>query len=423
MENYGRLPLHFIENRGQVNKQVKYYTQGQGQTLFFTKKGMVMALNRPSEKGAKGQQPALNDLHGQRGKIEGKNEKFWPAGIPQEISRPGNRFSRRKKEPPQGPVVRLTPVGMRKGVKIEALAPQDYKVNYLLGNNPKRWRTNVPTYKEVVYREAYAGIDLKFYGNGQQLEYDIMVKAGADPGQVKFQYCGIKGLDLTKGGDLTITLPDGGSLVQRKPKIYQEIAGQRVFRDGKFKISKNQAGLIYGFDVAGYNEKFALVIDPVIEYSVYLQGSDADDNNFGHNIAVDGAGNAYITGYTKSTDFPTKDPRYADLWGLADAFVTKINPTGGLAFSTYLGGSGTEIGRGIALDREGTIYVTGITTSNDFPITADGLYPALCGPSDAFVSKISNDGSQLLYSTYLGGTGTESPIDIAVDRIGNIYVT
>ena len=208
IEQYGRLPQYFIENKGQVDQRVRYYVWGGGQTTFFTHEGVVLTLNRVD--------------NGQ------KKEAMVNPDHPGPPHQPGNRH--------RAALVRLLPVGMQKGVTLAGLEPQDYKVNYFMGKDPKKWRANIPTYKAVIYREAYPGIDLKFYGQGQELEYDVVVKPGADPSQVKFAYQGIKTMKVTPGGDLALNLPDGSVLMQKKPMVYQEIAGQRVAREGKFRV-------------------------------------------------------------------------------------------------------------------------------------------------------------------------------------------
>ena len=282
----------------------------------------------------------------------------------------------------------------------------------------QKWYTNLPSYLAVLYREAYPGVDLKFYGTGRQLEYDIIVKPGADPGQVQFQYSGIKKLALTQAGDLAITLPDGGELVQKKPLVYQEIGGRRLPREGRFQVARVDGHWRYGFKVPSYDRGQPLVIDPVLVYSTFLGGSNQD---VGNAIAVDKDGNVYVTGVTQSADFPSHP--LSALLGPEDAFVTKIKADGsGLVFSLFLGGVGHDGGAGIAVDSAQNIWVTGYTDSSDFPLqNASQTTPG--GSKDAFVTKIRTDGSGLLFSTYLGGSGYDLAHGIALDTAGNAYVT
>lgn len=411
---FGRLPLYFIANRGQADKRVKFYAQSGGQTTWFTQEGVVVTLSRPV------------DQPGPSGKMK---------------TRPGPA-SREKRPEIRTTAVGLSPVGLRKGVKIAALEPQEHKVHYFIGNNPKKWRTDVPTYRAVAYKEAYKGIDLKFYGDGRQLEYDIIVKPGGDPGRVKFQYAGIKGLEVTPAGDLAIKLPDGGTLLQKKPVVYQEINGTRVAREGKFKLHGDLAGHTYGFEVAAYDQKTPLIIDPVLDYSTYLGGSGGD---MGMTIQVDGAGCAYVAGatYSKLTDpvpFPLVNyltPQYGpNLWNCV--FVSKFNAQGnGLLYSTYLGGNPSNdyypeppYGRiGLAVDAEGSAYITGWTNTTNFPTTAGVPYPTRWSDTDkdvssveAFVTKLSAAGNSLAYSTYMRGDHNDSAHAIVVDSQGNAYI-
>ena len=225
--------------------------------------------------------------------------------------------------PPQ--VVRWRPVNLSPGVKIagEELLPG--KVNYYRGNDPRQWRPEVPTYGAVVYRQAYPGVDFRFYGRGQELEYDVIVSPGGDPNQVRFRYDGIKALAVTPGGDLAVTLPRGERYLQKKPVVYQEQEGRRVARDGRFKLYHQNGAWEYGFEVAAYDRTLPLVIDPVIIYSTYFGGTL---NDYGLAVAVDDAGNAYITGrtYLPSPNFPTYP--WSTHHGNFDVFVLKMSPKG-----------------------------------------------------------------------------------------------
>ena len=388
-ELYGRLPLYFIENRGQADRTVKFYAHSGGQTTWFTKDGVGVTLARQLDN-------------------------------PSQTKRPG--LAGRQQNPAiKTTTVALRPVGLKKRVKIAAIEPQEHRVNYFIGDDPKKWRTDIPTYRAVVYREAYQGIDLKFYGDGRQLEYDIIVKPGADPKRVKFQYAGIKGLEVTPAGDLAIKLPDGGVLVQRKPVVYQEIAGSRMAREGKFKLHGNLADYTYGFEVASYDQAHPLVIDPVMVYSTYLGGSASD---WGNAIAVDQTGQIYVTGSTSSANFPHPNAYQPSRNGLGDAFVTKINAAGtALIYSTYLGGSGDfDVGNGIAV-AAGEAYVVGTTDSPDFP-KLDPVQPSYGGGfNDAFVAKLTANGSALIFSTCLGGSGIDYGNAIALNDEGTAFVT
>jgi len=339
----------------------------------------------------------------------------------------------------------------------------------------------------LTYKGIYKNIDVKFYGNNKNLEHDIIVKPGGDPLLVKFAYKGIKGLNITGTGDLEVSLKEG-MIIEQRPVIYQEIKGERVAVEGSYRLFKGEDNAYaYGFTVASYDTTKDLVIDPVLVYSTYLGGSgwdagesiavDASGNvyitgvtqsiNFplvlpfqaniggggvndafvtkinaagtaivyssylggsvddkGHAIAVDTAGNAYITGETSSADFPTVSPFQAAIAGVTDAFITKINPSGsGIIYSSYLGGINSDKSYGIAVDTTNNAYITGETFSADFP-TMNPIQGVYGGVSDVFVSKINPNGSAIVYSTYLGGSSTESPDGgIAVDASGNAYIS
>ena len=406
-EVYGRLPLYFIENEGQLDKSVKYYERGLGHAIFFTDKELLFHF----ETGAN---PADAGLEGESRR---HSKEVGSAGHEQTPGRTAQ--------------VRLWPVMMQEGVNIEGLDPQEGKVNYFLGKDPATWKTNIPTYRSVVYREAYPGVDLKFYGSNERLEYDVIVNAGADPAQVKFGYSGIQSLRISDEGDLQLLLLDGGKLIHKKPIAYQEINGKRHEVEGAFSVepfpgkasSDEQGPFVFGFKLAAYDPAYPLVIDPVLVYSSYLGGAGIDQ---GYAIAVDTSGYAYVTGRTYSTSFPTQSSLDSSLGGTYDAFVTKLNLAGtALVYSTYLGGSGLDWANAIAVDSSGYAYLTGETTSTDFPTTSSPYSSGLTstGYSDAFVVKLSTNGSTLSYATYLGGSWRDAGLGIAVDGSGLAYVT
>jgi hypothetical protein len=384
-----------MENRGRADKQIKYYEQGRDRAVNFTPAGIRFALLKETKVDrASSHRP-------QKGKLL--------------------REARLARKPAQNPSplqFSLAPVGMSSGMKLTGLAPQTAEVNYLRGPDQHRWHTGIPTYGAVAYVDAYPGIDLKFYGAGRQLEYDVIVHPGAALSRVRFKYQGIKGLEITPDGDLAVLLPDGGSLVQKKPVIYQLIDGIRVPREGGFKLAPGKDAHGYSFEVASYDKRFLLIIDPVVLYSTYLGGSAYD---VGNAIAVDKNGNAYITGCTFSSDFPTKGAYDSYLYGNSDVFVTKLDAAGALVYSTYLGGYGSEEGYGIAVDGDGNVYVTGYTDSSSFP-TRNAWQSSRKGSTDAFLTKLNPGGNALVYSTYLGDNYDDAGYGIAVDSAGNAYV-
>ncbi len=394
VEKYGKLPLSFIRNDGQVDEEVKFYERGSGHNTYFTREGVCLEL-----------------ISAQEDDNTPPREEDGVPSIPevQEI---------------RSETIKLALFGANKYPEIISKGLQEGKVNFFIGNNPEKWKTNVPTYRSVLYKEMYKDIDVKYYGNNRQLEYDIIVKPGADPSQVKFSCEGIEGLRVTDKGDMEIILKEG-KLTQKKLYIYQEIDGKRKEIEGEFKIINSElptTGFVYGFQVAQYDAEKPLIIDPVLSYSTYLGGGG---NNYGRGIAVDSGGNAYVTGHTRSGNFPLVSPIQVVPGGDSDVFVTKIDASGSsISYSTYLGGSSLDAGYDIAVDSVGNAYVTGVTASDNFPLASpiQGRYRGW-PYYDAFVTKIDASGSVLSYSTYLGGSKYEHGNSIAVDDLGNAYVT
>jgi uncharacterized repeat protein (TIGR01451 family) len=292
------------------------------------------------------------------------------------------------------------------------------KVNYLVGNNANDWRTNIPTYTRVRYEEIYPGVDVVYYGNQRQLEYDFMIAPGGSYKQIRFAFDGAGKLKLNRNGDL-ILQSGAHNLTLLRPKAYQNINNTR--REVSVRYSLKRRGEVT-FQVGNYDKTQPLVLDPLLVYSTYLGGSGQD---IGNSIAVDSSGNAYIAGQTASLNFPTSSPIQATKDAGTDAFVAKLNANGtALIYSTYLGGNNTDIARSIAVDNAGNAYITGQTSSNNFPVL-NALHPTYSGSligADAFVAELNTSGSALVYSTYLGGQGIDNGQSIAVDSAGNAWV-
>lgn len=256
-----------------------------------------------------------------------------------------------------------------------------------------------------------------YYGDGRKLEYDFIVEPGADPNRIHLAYEGAAHLNTDPEGNLLIATRLG-TLVQRRPIVYQEINGQRREVQASYAI---RAGEVE-FAVANWDRRRELVIDPTLAYSTYLGGSGAD---YGYSIAVDNAGAAYVAGSTTSADFPVAGAPYqATNHGIADVFVTKLNAGGaGLVYSTYLGGNDNDQGYAIAVDASGDAYVTGSTQANDFPVTSGAYSTHGGGSQDIFVTKLDPAGSTLVYSTYIGQSGQQQANGIALDTVGTAYIT
>ena len=280
--------------------------------------------------------------------------------------------------------------------------------HYLLGADPSLWRRNVPHYGQVEYRDVYPGVSLLYYGHEGALEYDFVLAPGADPEAIRFEVEGAT-VRLDDEGNLVLTTP-AGDLLQRAPVLYQDSPEGRVPVQGRFVMHGSDQ---VGFQVAGYDRSKALVIDPVLRWSRFLGGKT---NDLADGVAVDVNGGIYVTGQTDSDDFPrTTGVVQPSLAGGKDAYVTKFKEDGSIVWSTYLGGSrGDDFGTAIAVDKDGFAYVTGWTQADDFP-PKNPFQPTFRGPRDAFVSKLERDGSNLVYSTYLGGNGSDEANGIAVD--------
>jgi hypothetical protein len=423
-EKFGKLPVPFEPNAGQAPADVKYVARGRGYALYLTQTGATIALAPPKE-------------------------------------------NRRE-------LIRMEFEGASRDAQVVGAAPQTGKSNYFLGNDPSRWYRDVPQFGKVQYHGIYPGIDLVYYGNESELEYDMVVARGADPNQVRLTFDGVERLRIDHGDLVLVTKT--GEIRQRKPKIYQQAGPRQVEVPGHYVV---RGANRVSFAVSQYDRDKALVIDPVLSYSTYLGGSSFD---FGSDIAVDASGsvyvtggtdssnfpgfsgqsfvragfvtklspdgssrvyttyvggtgaswakgiavdssfNAYVTGFTDASNFPTVGPLQATNRGGRDGFVAKINPSGNaLVYSTYLGGALEDVGSGIAVDSASNAYITGTTLSTDFP-TANPIRSANSGSGDAFLAKINATGTALVYSTYIGGSAAESGERVAVDSSNNAYV-
>ena len=425
VENFGGIPLHFEPNMGQTDNSAQFTARTPGMELYITSHGTVMVMNGSA-------------------------------------------------------VIRMNLPGAKRTTGLQKLPGVS---NYFLGNDPQQWRTGVPHYARVESKGIYPGIDVVYYGNGKQVEYDFTIAPGADPDQIRLAFEGPESVKLNDAGDIVLRT-SAGDLVQKKPRVYQEAIGGKVEIEARYLLNGNQAT----FDLARYDRRKPLVIDPMIVYSTYLGSQSSPwqsriavdrtgavyvagstdsrtfptqgeiqstlrgktdlfitklssagntvvystylggrEHQFVGGIAVDAAGSAYLTGGTDSPDFPTLGGLQTTLRSNLDAIVVKLNPSGGaLEYSTYLGGTDRDIGLSIAVDPRGAAYVTGTTQSSDFP-TRNALQPTYHPTindrmTDAFVTKINPTGTALVYSTYLGGSGMDTPVGICVDSSGNAYL-
>ena len=405
---FGTLPMSFEKNQGQTAAEVRYVSHGPGYELFLTGQEAVVALRQSTNRTSK-KLNRTDVLRAQR--AVHSNDKLS--------------------------VIRMKMLDANPTSGVAGLNPLPGKVNYFIGNDPTKWHTDVATYSEVKYSAIYPGIDLVYYGNQKQLEYDFVVAPGADPKQIAFNIDGARKLRIDKRGNLVMTAAAGDVTLQ-KPFIYQDEAGQRREIAGNYALTGARQ---VRFRVDAYNHSEPLTIDPaVLIYSTYLGGSGAG-GDFGNGIAVDGAGDAWVVGSTTSTDFPVQNG-YATTApaGIAvgSGFVSEISPDGSqFLYSTYLGGTTNgslgDAAYGVAVDATGRVFVSGVTTSTDFPITATTAYqpnpPAsVSNPANsggAFVTALNPalaGAAQLLYSTFLGGSGSlDESFGVTTDGSGKAY--
>ena len=361
---YGRLPMHFEENRGQTDARVRYVARGAGYAFFITGTESVAVLQK------RGAAPAI---------------------------------------------VRMQLLGANAHPNVEGDGMLEGRSNYLAGSDPSKWRTNVPQFGKVRMPAVYEGIDVVWYGNQGEVEYDFVVAAASDPRQIRVRFEGAERIDVDAAGDLVLRIA-GGEIRQRAPFAYQQRGGSRHAVHARYQ---RHGAREFRIALGAYDTSLPLIIDPVLAWSTYLGGSGTDA---AHAITVDAGGNAYVTGTTSSINFPTANSVQSANAGGFDAFVTKFNAAGtALVYSTYLGGSGTDSGQGIAVDGAGNAYVAGWTDSPNFPV-ANPLQAAIGGSLDAFVTKLNAAGTALVYSTYLGGSGSDQAFGITVDTAGNAYV-
>ena len=374
--NYGKLPISFEANRGQTDAEVRYLSRSAGFSLFLTPTEAVLSLKASAE------------------------------------------------DTGDATVVRLSLEGGNRNPAMHAIDPQKGKTNYFVGNDASKWQRNLANYARVKYTGVYPGVDLVYYGNQMQLEYDFLVAPGADPRQITLNIAGAKSLKLDAQGNLLLGT-NQGDIVQQAPIAYQQVNGVRRPVDARYAMHGD--GRV-GFKLGAYDKTAQLVIDPILVYSTYLGGTLGDR---ALDIALDASQNAYITGFSNSSiGFPTKNPYQASSAGAGEVFVTKLSPAGALVYSTYIGGQGADEAAGIAVDSAGNAYVTGRTNSLNYPIVS-AFQSALGGSQDAFLTKLNATGSALVYSTFLGGNANttsaaatgEYGYGVAVDSSGSAYVT
>ncbi|MEW5979977.1 MAG: SBBP repeat-containing protein [Acidobacteriota bacterium] len=374
----------FEANQGQTDPEVQFLSRGKGYQLFLTSTETVLRLKGPKAATSQG-----------------------------EAVRPGQKRKARGVDLPTPAVLRMQLVNGNPKARLTGLGKLEGQANYFTGSHPSGWRTGVNQYQSVKSEAVYPGVDLITYSREGRLEYDFVVSPGADPAQIGLRFKGAESVEIDGEGRLVVRTT-AGPVCQPKPWVYQEFES-RVRREvaGRYMFRPNG---VLGFEVGEYDPGRPLVIDPSLLYSSYLGGSAEDD---GLAVAVSPGGEIVVAGQTASLDFPTSNPVQAANSGSVDAFVVRLDASGSTLLSaTYLGGGGFDQGATVALDGAGNIYVGGTTFSSNFP-TVNAIQSALGGSSDAFLAELNSAGSALLYSTYLGGSGTEEGRRVAVDSSAN----
>jgi Beta-propeller repeat len=388
-------PLVFEPNRGQAPAQFSWTARGAGYQLYLTSTGASIVLAEPVA------QPAAKPASG------------FPLRLtPPERGLPSARIS----------VVNMNLSGSHSWGNVEALEPTGGVSNYLVGQDRKDWHSGVPQYARLRVKGVYDGIDLVFYGHGHDLEYDFVVAPGGDPNQIRLAFDGVGQMRVDgKTGDLVVTTKTGSEMRHVRPRVYQQIGDQKVEVAGGYRILDNGQA---AFQLAAYDRRNGLVVDPTVEFTTFLEGNLED---YTTGLAVDSDGNSYVLGETFSTDFPvtpgSSKPSKVCTNNVCppSMFVAKLAPSGEIIYSTLIGGSAVDVATGIAVDATG-VWVTGTTTSTNF---ATNHYYAF-GIWNGFVAKFTPFLNQLDWCITFGGSGDENtfntPNAIALDANHSAYV-
>jgi hypothetical protein len=416
---FGMLALSFEPNEGQASAPARFVTRAPGSTIYFSPSDVAIEMRSVSVPGASTDAKDKAPMS--------KLMAFESAGLGPSSSTfdPANRQS-------SSTTVRMQFVGSNPEPEMVSGELLPGKVSYFMGNDPKQWHSNLPTFAGVVYRGLYPGIDLKYEGTASNLKGTYTLAPGADPAQIRWRYDGTASTTVDASGNLQISYQQSGAVGQRAsamtlteqaPVAWQEIGGKRLPVDAGYVLA--QDGSI-SFALGAYDRTKPLTIDPTLTYSTYLGGNFAE---YGFGIAADSAGNFYVVGMTNSSNFPMVNAYQGSNRGIDDVIVAKFNPAGQPIYITYLGGSHVDWGLDITVDADGNAYLTGFTASTNFPV-ANAYQPTNGGIYDAFVTKLNPTGSALVFSTYLGGSDTENSHGsgsqagaIALDANRNVYVT
>lgn len=458
------MPLSFTENKGQFGEKTLFKANADGAVFYFCRDEVACLLIRDTGVPVEEDAGLLPDM----------------PEVSEEFDKP--RYEKARL------LIKAQFIDASPCTEVIGVTQLPHNDNYFLGNEPDKWRTDVRNYSAITYRDVYAGIDLTYYGDGGSMKYDFTVKPGADISQIRIHYEGVDNLSVEPSGDLRIHT-SFGSFFEKRPYVYQDINGVKKEIPSRFRLiaadtfqfcieddmDQSHAIIVdpelqfssylggsaedmgYGIAIDDYGCVYVTgntespdfpTVDPyddsynggdynigdifvakfaesgqTLQYCTYIGGSSGEN---GDRIVVDNDGCAYITGDTWSYDFPTQNPYDGSFNSGGDVFVLKLSSSGNsLIYSTYLGGPDLEYSKDIDIDDQGNAYITGNTYSTYFPMVNpyDGTHN---GYDDVFVAKLSAGGNSLLYSTFLGSTGSTSTDlgkGIAVDDDGNAYVT
>lgn len=393
-EAYQNLPLQFEENQGQADPSVRFISHNGTSTIFLTATEAVIVLNRQT-----------------------------PSGLGHPDRSPRQRMNRSINA--QTSVVKMKILGINSNLEPKGTQQFEGTMNYFIGRDRTKWHTNIPTYSVVQYNGVYPGIDLVYHGNGRQLEYDFVLHPGADSQKIALRFEGTTSQTTDGAGNLSMET-EAGRLILGRPSIYQMVGGGKKSVRGSYVVRRDHS---IGLALGRYDASKILVVDPVLLYSSYLGGSAGD---WATSLTLDSAGNTYIGGSTISQDFPSAGDALPPS-GVCVGFVTKLNASlSAVTYSSFLGGTdgGNDCSFGdgindVAVDSVGQVYATGVASSTNFPTTVSAFQPSKgnAASMNAFISKLSPDGSSLIYSSYLGGSGGyDYGLALVVDGSQNVYV-
>ncbi|OGL45400.1 MAG: hypothetical protein A2161_18570 [Candidatus Schekmanbacteria bacterium RBG_13_48_7] len=421
IRNLSSNSAYFIKNLGQIdNESVQYYMKSPGKDVYLTDTGVVMDFYN-----------IINDRNKEMNGWQTVSLRHHQSDMTQTESLPLSQLNENSKcllVRKEGVVIKMNFIGADL-LCAEGENKLITKLHYFLGNNPNNWRSNLLTYKDIIYKNIYTGIDLRFCANPEKLKYQFEILPSGNPSDIKIRFTGIDEISIDNNGNMIIRTPKG-NFIDEKLYVYQMINGKKVKISAQLHLIDNHTCV---FKIERYDAERPLIIDPGIVFSTYL-GISVGEQTL---IIVDSTGSVYITGDTFSSIFPTTLGAYDTSFnGAEDAFISKLSADGStLLYSTFLGGSDDDFGHAIALDGSSNIYVAGITVSPDFAVTPGAFDTSYNGGAswgtDVFVSKLSADGSRLIYSTYIGGSKDEPDFDfgfdvgvgLAVNGFGNAYVT